>query len=247
MKHVPSGLTNSRALRCTTRDRTALAGNLYCGICGKAPSRAVKLSASHQTTKRLDPLMRATNALFAGARRSRFSFSCADPLPAGRPFIRTTNFGHEPEHPPRDDVGRTSFNVAGGGRTWDARWWSTPYEYTAKAESPRTAASSGRCPELGALLTMTTGPSDRRYREYRRIVPGQASRAIISLSQNEMQRPCKPARAITQIKVHTPFGLNVFCGNLGEGLREQAARWFAGDCRSGEVQLRCSAPDAEDN
>ena len=90
------------------------------------------------------------------------------------PFIGTTNFGtcNPGAVCPNGMMSVVPFNVMGSAdNTYDkdARWWSTPYEYTNSFFTgfSHVNLSGVGCPELGSLLLMpTTGKLDVDYRNY---------------------------------------------------------------------------------
>ena len=90
------------------------------------------------------------------------------------PFIGTTNFGTTNPGAvcPNGMMSVVPFNVMGSAdNTYDkdARWWSTPYEYTNCFFTgySHVNLSGVGCPELGSLLLMpTTGELNVDYKEY---------------------------------------------------------------------------------
>ena len=90
------------------------------------------------------------------------------------PFIGTTNFGTTNPGAicPNGMMSVVPFNVMGSSENTydkDARWWSTPYEYTNCFFTgyAHVNLSGVGCPELGSLLLMpTTGELNVDYKEY---------------------------------------------------------------------------------
>ena len=90
------------------------------------------------------------------------------------PFIGTTNFGtcNPGAVCPNGLMSVVPFNVMGSADNVydkDARWWSTPYDYTNSYFTgfSHVNLSGVGCPELGSLLLMpTTGELDVDYKNY---------------------------------------------------------------------------------
>ena len=90
------------------------------------------------------------------------------------PFIGTTNFGtcNPGAVCPNGMMSVVPFNVMGSADNKydkDARWWSTPYDYTNSYFTgfSHVNLSGVGCPELGSLLLMsTTGELDVNYKNY---------------------------------------------------------------------------------
>lgn len=90
------------------------------------------------------------------------------------PFIGTTNFGtcNPGAVCPNGMMSVVPFNVMGSADNKydkDARWWSTPYDYTNSYFTgfSHVNLSGVGCPELGSLLLMpTTGELDVDYKNY---------------------------------------------------------------------------------
>lgn len=90
------------------------------------------------------------------------------------PFIGTTNFGtcNPGAVCPNGMMSVVPFNVMGSADNVydkDARWWSTPYDYTNSYFTgfSHVNLSGVGCPELGSLLLMpTTGELDVDYKNY---------------------------------------------------------------------------------
>lgn len=90
------------------------------------------------------------------------------------PFVGTTNFGTTNPGAvlPHGLMSVTPFNVTGSEMNnfdKDARWWSTPYDYTNSYLTgfSHVNLSGVGCPELGSVITMaTTGPLDVDYKNY---------------------------------------------------------------------------------
>lgn len=90
------------------------------------------------------------------------------------PFIGTTNFGttNPGAVTPNGLMSVVPFNVMGSSENTydkDARWWSTPYEFTNSFFTgyAHVNLSGVGCPDLGSLLVMpTTGALNVDYAEY---------------------------------------------------------------------------------
>lgn len=97
-----------------------------------------------------------------------------EPADYVNPFIGTTNFGtcNPGAVCPNGMMSVVPFNVMGSEDNKydkDARWWSTPYDYTNSFFTgfAHVNLSGVGCPELGSLLLMpTTGKLDVDYRNY---------------------------------------------------------------------------------
>lgn len=106
-----------------------------------------------------------------------FIWNCAnaqDPVDYVDPFIGTTNFGtcNPGAVCPNGLMSVVPFNVMGSDENTydkDARWWSTPYEYTNSYFTglSHVNLSGVGCPEMGSLLLMpTTGELNVDYHHY---------------------------------------------------------------------------------
>lgn len=91
-----------------------------------------------------------------------------------QPFVGTTNFGTTNPGAvlPHGMMSVVPFNVMGSEENQfdkDARWWSTPYDYTNTYFTgfSHVNLSGVGCPDMGSLLLMaTTGRLDVNYRNY---------------------------------------------------------------------------------
>lgn len=106
-----------------------------------------------------------------------FIWNCAnaqDPVDYVDPFIGTTNYGtcNPGAVCPNGLMSVVPFNVMGSDENTydkDARWWSTPYEYTNSYFTglSHVNLSGVGCPEMGSLLLMpTTGELNVDYHHY---------------------------------------------------------------------------------
>lgn len=120
---------------------------------------------------RLTNLVTASSLLISAA-----SISAASPADHVVPFIGTTNFGATNPGAvlPNGLMSVSPFNVTGSDTNRydkDARWWSTPYEYTNSFFTgfSHVNLSGVGCPEAGSILTIaTSGDLEPDYRKYGR-------------------------------------------------------------------------------
>ncbi len=166
-----------------------------------------------------------------------------DPVDFVDPFIGTTNFGtcNPGAVCPNGMMSVVPFNVMGSAdNTYDkdARWWSTPYEYTNSFFTgfSHVNLSGVGCPELGSLLLMpTTGELDVDYRNYgskyekENANPGYYT---ISLKKYNVlaEATATPRTGLTRFTF--PAGKSHILLNLGEGLTNEtgAFRRKVNDC-----------------
>ena len=159
------------------------------------------------------------------------------------PFIGTTNFGtcNPGAVCPNGMMSVVPFNVMGSAdNTYDkdARWWSTPYEYTNSFFTgfSHVNLSGVGCPELGSLLLMpTTGELDVDYRNYgskyekENANPGYYT---ISLKKYNVlaEATATPRTGLTRFTF--PAGKSHILLNLGEGLTNETGAFMrkVNDC-----------------
>lgn len=166
-----------------------------------------------------------------------------DPVDFVDPFIGTTNFGtcNPGAVCPNGMMSVVPFNVMGSAdNTYDkdARWWSTPYEYTNSFFTgfSHVNLSGVGCPELGSLLLMpTTGELDVDYRNYgskyekENANPGYYT---ISLKKYNVlaEATATPRTGLTRFTF--PAGKSHILLNLGEGLTNETGAFMrkVNDC-----------------
>ena len=166
-----------------------------------------------------------------------------DPVDFVDPFIGTTNFGtcNPGAVCPNGTMSVVPFNVMGSAdNTYDkdARWWSTPYEYTNSFFTgfSHVNLSGVGCPELGSLLLMpTTGELDVDYRNYgskyekENANPGYYT---ISLKKYNVlaEATATPRTGLTRFTF--PAGKSHILLNLGEGLTNETGAFMrkVNDC-----------------
>ena len=160
-----------------------------------------------------------------------------DPVDFVDPFIGTTNFGtcNPGAVCPNGMMSVVPFNVMGSAdNTYDkdARWWSTPYEYTNSFFTgfSHVNLSGVGCPELGSLLLMpTTGELDVDYRNYgskyekENANPGYYT---ISLKKYNVlaEATATPRTGLTRFTF--PAGKSHILLNLGEGLTNETGAFM---------------------
>ena len=110
----------------------------------------------------------------------------------------------------------------------DARWWSTPYEYTNCFFTgyAHVNLSGVGCPELGSLLLMpTTGELNVDYKEYgskykdEQASPGYYSNYLTKYNV-KTEVSATPRSGIARFTV--PKGKSHILLNLGEGLTNES-------------------------
>ena len=145
------------------------------------------------------------------------------------PFIGTTNFGTTNPGAvcPNGMMSVVPFNVMGSAdNTYDkdARWWSTPYEYTNCFFTgySHVNLSGVGCPELGSLLLMpTTGELNVDYKEYgSKYKDEQASPGYYSnyLTKYNIKTEVSATPRTGIARFTFPRGKSHILLNLGEGL-----------------------------
>ena len=149
------------------------------------------------------------------------------------PFIGTTNFGTTNPGAvcPNGMMSVVPFNVMGSAdNTYDkdARWWSTPYEYTNCFFTgySHVNLSGVGCPELGSLLLMpTTGELNVDYKEYgSKYKDEQASPGYYSnyLTKYNIKTEVSATPRTGIARFTFPKGKSHILLNLGEGLTNES-------------------------
>lgn len=149
------------------------------------------------------------------------------------PFIGTTNFGtcNPGAIVPTGMMSVVPFNVMGSDENRydkDARWWSTPYEYTNRYLTgfSHVNLSGVGCPELGSLLLMaTSGPLDVDYHNYGSFYSGEtASPGYYSsiLTRYGIKAEASATKRAGITRFTFPAGENHILLNLGEGLTNES-------------------------
>ena len=199
----------------------------------------VGLSAEKQYT-----MKKTLITLLAGI---AFQFMYAqEPADYVNPFIGTTNFGtcNPGAVCPNGMMSVVPFNVMGSSDNVydkDARWWSTPYEYTNSFFTgfSHVNLSGVGCPELGSLLLMpTTGELDVDYHNYgsryekENATPGYYT---ISLAKYNVLAEATATPRTGLARFTFPEGKSNILLNLGEGLTNE----------SGAFMRRVSASEVE--
>lgn len=153
------------------------------------------------------------------------------------PFIGTTNFGtcNPGAVRPNGLMSVVPFNVMGSKENVydkDARWWSTPYEYTNSFFTgfSHVNLSGVGCPDLGSLLLMpTTGEIDVDYKNYgskytqEQAKPGHYS---IHLSKYGIQADVTATLRTGVSKFTFPKGKSNILLHLGEGLTNESGAYM---------------------
>lgn len=160
-----------------------------------------------------------------------------EPADYVNPFIGTTNFGtcNPGAICPNGMMSVVPFNVMGSSdNTYDkdARWWSTPYEYTNSFFTgfAHVNLSGVGCPELGSLLLMpTTGKLDVDYHNYgskyekENATPGYYT---ISLTKYNIQAEATATPRTGLTRFTFPKGESHILLNLGEGLTNESGAYM---------------------
>ena len=163
---------------------------------------------------------------------SLYSFA-QEPVDYVNPFIGTTNYGtcNPGAVCPNGLMSVVPFNVMGSDDNKydkDARWWSTPYEYTNSYFTglSHVNLSGVGCPDMGSLLLMpTTGDLDVDYHHYgskytnERSTPGYYS---ISLSKYNINVEATATMRSGLTRFTFPKGQSNILLHLGEGLTNES-------------------------
>lgn len=166
-----------------------------------------------------------------------------DPVDYVDPFIGTTNFGtcNPGAVCPNGLMSVVPFNVMGSkDNTYDkdARWWSTPYDYTNSYFTglAHVNLSGVGCPELGSLLLMpTTGALDVDYHHYgskyknETASPGYYS-SFLTKYNVKVEATSTLRTGLTRFTF--PKGESHILMNLGEGLTNESGAYLrrVNDC-----------------
>ncbi len=166
------------------------------------------------------------------------------------PFIGTTNFGTTNPGAicPNGMMSVVPFNVMGSSENTydkDARWWSTPYEYTNCFFTgyAHVNLSGVGCPELGSLLLMpTTGELNVDYKQYgskykdEQASPGYYSNYLTKYNV-KTEVSATPRSGIARFTF--PKGKSHILLNLGEGLTNESGAMLrrVSDCEVEGVKL----------
>ncbi|WP_417122244.1 GH92 family glycosyl hydrolase [Phocaeicola plebeius] len=169
-----------------------------------------------------------------------FIWNCAnaqDPVDYVDPFIGTTNFGtcNPGAVCPNGLMSVVPFNVMGSDENTydkDARWWSTPYEYTNSYFTglSHVNLSGVGCPEMGSLLLMpTTGELNVDYHHYgSKYEKETASPGYYSLQLTKYNIKVEATSTLrTGLTRFTfPKGKSHILMNLGEGLTNESGAYL---------------------
>lgn len=161
------------------------------------------------------------------------SYSSNGILKYVNPFVGTTNFGTTNPGAvcPNGLMSVAPFNVMGSADNKydkDARWWSTPYDYTNSYFTgfSHVNLSGVGCPDLGSLLLMpTTGELDVDFHNYgSKYKNEKASPGYYSTFLTKYNILCETSATMrTSITRFTfPKGKSHILLNLGEGLTNES-------------------------
>ncbi|WP_430622415.1 GH92 family glycosyl hydrolase [Bacteroides mediterraneensis] len=160
-----------------------------------------------------------------------------EPVDYVDPFIGTTNFGtcNPGAVCPNGLMSVVPFNVMGSADNKydkDARWWSTPYDYTNSYFTglSHVNLSGVGCPELGSLLLMpTTGELDVDYHHYgSKYEKETASPGYYSLQLTKYNVKVEATSTLRTglIRFTFPKGKSHILMNLGEGLTNESGAYL---------------------
>lgn len=177
-------------------------------------------------------LIACLNFLFVG-----MCLHAQEPVDYVDPFIGTTNFGtcNPGAVCPNGLMSVVPFNVMGSADNKydkDARWWSTPYDYTNSYFTglSHVNLSGVGCPELGSLLLMpTTGELDVDYHHYgSKYEKETASPGYYSLQLTKYNVKVEATSTLrTGLTRFTfPKGKSHILMNLGEGLTNESGAYL---------------------
>lgn len=177
-------------------------------------------------------LIACLNFLFVGV-----CLHAQEPVDYVDPFIGTTNFGtcNPGAVCPNGLMSVVPFNVMGSADNKydkDARWWSTPYDYTNSYFTglSHVNLSGVGCPELGSLLLMpTTGELDVDYHHYgSKYEKETASPGYYSLQLTKYKVKVEATSTLrTGLTRFTfPKGKSHILMNLGEGLTNESGAYL---------------------
>lgn len=165
------------------------------------------------------------------------SLSAQEPVDYVHPFVGTTNYGTTNPGAvcPNGLMSVVPFNVMGSEDNKydkDARWWSTPYEYTNSYFTgfAHGALSGVGCPDLGSLLLMpTTGKLDVDYHSYgskyekENAHPGYYT---ISLTKYNILAEATATPRTGLSRFTFPKGESNILLNVGEGLTNESGAYL---------------------
>lgn len=182
--------------------------------------------------KPMKKLIACLNFLFVG-----MCLHAQEPVDYVDPFIGTTNFGtcNPGAVCPNGLMSVVPFNVMGSADNKydkDARWWSTPYDYTNSYFTglSHVNLSGVGCPELGSLLLMpTTGELDVDYHHYgSKYEKETASPGYYSLQLTKYNVKVEATSTLrTGLTRFTfPEGKSHILMNLGEGLTNESGAYL---------------------
>mgnify|MGYP002542367963 FL=1 len=185
-------------------------------------------------------LIACLNFLFVGV-----CLHAQEPVDYVDPFIGTTNFGtcNPGAVCPNGLMSVVPFNVMGSADNKydkDARWWSTPYDYTNSYFTglSHVNLSGVGCPELGSLLLMpTTGELDVDYHHYgSKYEKETASPGYYSLQLTKYKVKVEATSTLrTGLTRFTfPKGKSHILMNLGEGLTNESGAYL---CRVNDREI----------
>lgn len=152
------------------------------------------------------------------------------------PFVGTTNFGtcNPGAVCPNGMMSVVPFNVMGSpDNTYDkdARWWSTPYDFTNSFFTgfAHVNLSGVGCPDLGSLLLMpTTGKLDVDYHHYGSPYEGEQAHPgyyTLNLTKYQVKAEATAAPRSGVSRFTFPGGQANILLNLGEGLTNESGAW----------------------
>lgn len=168
-----------------------------------------------------------------------------DPLDYVNPFVGTTNFGTTNPGAvcPNGLMSVAPFNVMGSDTNKydkDARWWSTPYDYTNSFFTglAHVNLSGVGCPDLGSLLVMpTTGPLQVDYTQYgssyhnEQATPGYYTTTLDKYNV-KVETTATTRTACTRFTY--PKGKSHILLNLGQGLTNESGSYMR---RVGDMEV----------
>ena len=160
-----------------------------------------------------------------------------EPVDYVNPFIGTTNFGtcNPGAVCPNGMMSVVPFNVMGSADNRydkDARWWSTPYEFTNSYFTgvSHVNLSGVGCPDMGSLLLMpTTGDLDVNFHNYgsryenEQATPGYYSIFLKKYNIN-VEATATMRSGLTRFTF--PKGKSNILLNLGEGLTNETGAFM---------------------
>ena len=168
-----------------------------------------------------------------------------DPLDYVNPFVGTTNFGTTNPGAvcPNGLMSVAPFNVMGSDTNKydkDARWWSTPYDYTNSFFTglAHVNLSGVGCPDLGSLLVMpTTGLLQVDYTQYgsayhnEQATPGYYT---TTLDKYNVKVETTVTTRTARTRFTYPKGKSHILLNLGQGLTNESGSYMR---RVGDMEV----------